>query len=294
MRKLISLVLKTFNRRANSEKSISSVTSRKKPAPKWARPATNSAIIIVSILLLICGPLWTWKSGVLSEGIDTLENNLIQQTASLGLRVNKVILRGRYKTPRYKVIDAIGLKKGDPIMGVKLEVIRRNLVKIPWIQNATVQRNWPSTIYIRISERKPIALWDSKRQKYLIDAQGKTFISERIESFRYLLVVAGHGAPSAALKLLNIIGKNPSLAAKITRATFVGKRRWNLKLKSGIKIRLPEKNPHKAWKRLIELNSKKRILARDIRLIDMRLPKSIIIKPGFIGRQIIQTKGQKT
>ena len=294
MRKLISLVLKTFNRRAKAKKSISSVSFRKKPAPKWARPATNSAIILVIILLLICGPLWAWKNGALSEGIDTLENELIQQTASLGLRVNKIILRGRDKTPRYKVIDAIGLKKGDPILGVKLEVIHRNLVKIPWIQNATVLRNWPSTIDIRINERKPIALWESKRQKYLVDSQGKTFISERVGRFRSLLVVAGHGAPSSALKLLNIIGTNPSLAAKIARATLIGKRRWDLKLKSGIKIKLPEKNPHKAWKRLIELNSKQRILARDVRLIDMRLPKSIIVKPGVIGRQIIHTKGQKT
>jgi cell division protein FtsQ len=91
-----------------------------------------------------------------------------------------------------------------------------------------------------------------------------------------------------------MIASQPSLVRRVTAATLIGKRRWNLLLKGGIKIRLPEKDPHKAWQHLAHLNAKHKLLARDVNMIDMRIPHRLLIRPGVLGTQPTSFRGQKT
>jgi len=42
------------------------------------------------------------------------------------------------------------------------------------------------------------------------------------------------------------------------------------------------------------LDERHRILERDIRTIDMRLPDRLIVKPGALGAQAKRLKGQST
>ena len=59
----------------------------------------------------------------------------------------------------------------------------------------------------------------------------------------------------------------------MTRAAiFVGERRWNLRLKDGLDIRLPELDVGNALASLSRLDREDHLFTRDIVAVDMRLP----------------------
>tara|TARA_Y100001936_G_scaffold254145_1_gene325657 strand:- start:25030 stop:25902 length:873 start_codon:yes stop_codon:yes gene_type:complete len=278
----------------NTGKRKRSTTTRKKPAPRWVRPTAKAGGVLATIAIVIGGPTFLWQSGTISRGLDMVWESAISHTAKQGLRVDSVLLRGRQHESHSRIMRTVSINRGDPTLGVNLSSLRRRLIKLPWIRDAVVKRQWPGTIDIQISERKPLVLWQRKKRLYLVDTTGTVIRTKSLSRFHHLLTVVGNGAPKAAPTLLAMIAGEPSLADKVTAATLVGKRRWNLQLKGGINVRLPEKDPHNAWRRLARLHAKHKLLARDIRMIDMRLPNRLLIRPGVLGTQTTRVKGQRT
>ena len=91
-----------------------------------------------------------------------------------------------------------------------------------------------------------------------------------------------------------MLNQEPRLARQVISAVRVGKRRWNVEFRNGIQVRLPEADPHSAWRRLARLDARHQLLARDVRMIDMRLPDRLILRPGALGAQTIRGKGRRT
>ena len=59
---------------------------------------------------------------------------------------------------------------------------------------------------------------------------------------------------------------------------MVAERRWNLRLKNGIDVKLPETNVEQALQLLANLDHDKRLLSRDILAVDMRLPDRVSVR----------------
>lgn len=294
MRKLINIRQKNHYPTATSEKKRNTRATRKKPAPKWVEPTVKTIAIFSVIAAVFGGPLWLLQSGIISRSLDSIWKETVIQTAELGLRVDQVLLRGRHNASRSDIIQSVGLKRGDPILGFEINTLRKRLIKLPWVRDATIKRKWPDTVEIHIAERQPMVIWQRKQRLYLVDTDGVAITSKALDRFQNLLIVVGEGAPKATPTLLAMIASQPSLVSKVVAATLIGKRRWNVMLKGGIKIRLPEKDPHKAWQHLAHLNTKHKLLARDVNMIDMRLPRRLLIRPGVLGTQTTSFKGQKT
>src|SRR6266540_4233896 len=58
----------------------------------------------------------------------------------------------------------------------------------------------------------------------------------------------------------------------------VGERRWNLRLKNGIDVRLPESDVAPALERLVALDREKNLITRDIVAIDLRLADRVTVR----------------
>jgi cell division protein FtsQ len=59
---------------------------------------------------------------------------------------------------------------------------------------------------------------------------------------------------------------------------FVGERRWNLRTKDGLDIRLPENDVGHALAALSKLDKDEHLFSRDIVAIDMRLPDRLTVQ----------------
>jgi cell division protein FtsQ len=51
-----------------------------------------------------------------------------------------------------------------------------------------------------------------------------------------------------------------------------------VRLSGGLEITLPEADPGRAWAQLAETDRREQLLARDISVVDMRLPDRLVVR----------------
>lgn len=244
--------------------------------------------------IALLGGIGLWQFGGIAEAPARTGGWALSATAGLGLRVQEVLLEGRRFASRSRIATAIGVKRGDPILGVDLTGIRRRLEAVPWIRTATVRRTWPGKIHIVLDERRPIALWQRNRKLRLVDAEGVTLTDRNIGRFRHLLVIVGKDAPSHAPELLDTLETEPALRARVLAAVRVGARRWDIRFKSGVDVRLPERNPTAAWARLAKLERQQGLIGENVEVIDMRLPDRLIVRAKSASPRRTSGDGERT
>ena len=66
------------------------------------------------------------------------------------------------------------------------------------------------------------------------------------------------------------------IVVSVVAAVRVGERRWDLKMKQGTKVMLPEEHPEKAWQYLADLERSRQILSDNLRQIDLRLDEKTL------------------
>src|ERR1700751_5220843 len=93
-----------------------------------------------------------------------------------------------------------------------------------------------------------------------------------------MTVVVGKGAETRARDFLALLARYPQVHAVTKAAIFIGERRWNLRLKDGLDIRLPENDVGNALAALSRMDKEDRRFARDIVAVDMRLPDRLIVQ----------------
>ena len=203
---------------------------------------------------------------------------MIAASAEAGLRVEEILVVGRNETSRQALLDAVRLARGAPIMAFDPQDAKRRIEALPWVRIATVKRMLPDTVLLGVVEREALALWQHKGRFALIDHDGTVIQDRGLERFSGLLVVVGKDAPVHAAALLGMLATQPNLLAQVKTAVRVGGRRWNLRFESGIDVRLPEENPASAWARLAEYERTNQVLARDVEMLDLRLPDRLIVR----------------
>jgi cell division protein FtsQ len=212
---------------------------------------------------------------------DQVTGDILAITARAGLTLEQIQVRGRAHTPQDKLVTALGLTVGQPILGIDLVAIHDRIRHIGWVEQATVERRLPGTIHVTIRERVPVALLQTDSDHQLIDQSGTIITGADPREFSHLRVVAGDGAANKAAQILAILKTEPELFAAVWAVSFRAKRRWDVHLKNGIDIRLPETDPISAWSRLAILDRTKQITNRDLAVIDLRVPHQLVVEPNI-------------
>ena len=234
----------------------------------------------VVFALAFGGPTWLWRSGWLSEAAGRVGGSAIGATAEIGLTIEEIRIEGWVHTPRKGLVGALDMHRGDPILAFDPVAVRARLEALPWVQHAAVERRLPKTVIIRLTERRPMALWQRDGKLTLVDDRGMTMPGIATGQYRHLVVLVGSDAAKLAPALFTMLSREPALRKRVRAAVRIGSRRWDLKLSNGVDVRLPEDDATAAWRRLGALDRRHGLLARDIKLIDMRLPDQLIIRTG--------------
>ena len=293
MRRLIaairSLVTRTPARRGGARKP-----TRRKPWPRGRRLAVMWGSAAVGIALLGGGATWLVIDGWVDRQLAGLDRAFVATSAELGFTVERVLADGRNETTSSQILSAVGIQLGEPIFSVDLEAARARLLTLPWVATATIERRLPDTLYIRITETTPLALWQQQQRLRLVGRDGRVIADAAIERFANLLVVVGPDAPEHTGALLDMLGTQPELRRRVTAAIRIGGRRWNLRIDNGIDVKLPEENSAAAWQELGRLERDYGILGRDLTVIDLRLPNQLQVHlaPAAVARE--QGKGDDT
>jgi cell division protein FtsQ len=197
---------------------------------------------------------------------------------SAGFRITAVAIGGRKQLTQDEVLAIGGVSGRSSLLFLDAAIVRDRLKANPWISEATVQKLYPGQLQINIVERTAFALWQQGGRLSVIADDGtvlENYISNR---FMSLPLVVGRGAETHARDFLALLDGYPQVRDVTKAAVFIGERRWNLRLKDGIDVRLPENDVGEALAGLSRLDREERLFSRDIVAVDMRLPDRLTVQ----------------
>lgn len=195
-----------------------------------------------------------------------------------GFHISEVALTGNGEVSREDILSLAGVTGRSSLLFLDAARTRARLLANPWIAEASVLKLYPGRLRIEIKERQAFALWQKGGRLSLIAADGTVLESYVPPRFASLPLVVGAGAERGAQDFLALVERYPLIAKRVEASVLVAERRWNLHLKGGVEVLLPEREPAKALQTLLDLNRDKNLLARDIVAVDLRLADRVTVR----------------
>jgi cell division protein FtsQ len=226
----------------------------------------------------IYGAAQLGRSPIGQAALQHAADRMLDGTARLGLVVADIKVEGRETTDRETIVTALGAGLGTPILAMSPRRAKDQLETLPWVRSAVVERRLPDTLYVRLIERRPLALWQHGGKLELIDHEGTVIPVTRLDRFAKLPLVVGQHAAARAAALLDMLASEPDLASRVTAAIRVGDRRWNLRIDNAIDVLMPAEAAASAWTQLARLERSSAILKRDVQTVDVRLPDRLVLR----------------
>jgi cell division protein FtsQ len=204
---------------------------------------------------------------------------------AVGFRIAAISLTGSKEVSREEILTTAGVTGRASLLFLDADAARVRLMANPWIGDAAVLKLYPDRLQITITERQAFALWQKNGRISVIASDG-TVLEPFVER-RYigLPVVVGDGAQRQAKDFLAVLDRYPDIRAMVRASILVADRRWNLRLTNGIDVRLPEIDVAAALDRLVALDRDKKLLSRDITMVDLRLPDRVTVRQSDAAAQ---------
>ena len=183
-----------MNKKKNNKQFASGNINQMRRRIRYSTPVKWMIVAVTSISFSILGAgfLWPWEPGVFDRLITGAKWQIIGTTARLGFRVEDILAVGRTQTGREELLKAVRVSKGAPILAFDIEAARHRVENLPWIKNAQIERILPQTIFMKVEEREPLAIWQHQGQFALIDHEGEVILRDGLERFSNLVVVDFH------------------------------------------------------------------------------------------------------
>lgn len=198
------------------------------------------------------------------------------------LHIKHIIIRGRQLTDESDIIARLGTQQNHSLFGFSVEQARLRIDTLPFVEHSTVERHLPDTVIVTLTERVPVAIWQTRRRFILINRVGERVSEHDLTAqdsavFRKLPLVVGQGANVAAASIIDLLARYPEVKKRTLALIRIGERRWNILLHNGTTVLLPEGAEEAALKRLSDYQGQFRLLERPITSIDMRLSDRMVI-----------------
>jgi cell division protein FtsQ len=231
-----------------------------------------------AILILATVAYGTGLGGHWPLVVDAVKDARDIAANASGFHITAVAISGHKHVARDDILAMAGVTERTSLLFLDAEAARQKLKTNPWIADATVLKLYPDRLQIGITERQAFALWQKNGQLSVIAEDGTVLEPYVARRFTGLPLVVGAGARERARDILALIDRHPEISASVAATVLVAQRRWNLRLKNGIDVRLPETDVDTALATLVDLDREKKLLSRDITAIDLRMPDRVTVR----------------
>jgi hypothetical protein len=94
-------------------------------------------------------------------------------------RLTTVSVRGTRMTDQAQILDLAGIEQGMGLLSLDVVLAEKRIRRHPWIDQVTIQRLWPSTLQIQVSEHQPLFMLNIEHEKgadlYYVDRNRRVF-----------------------------------------------------------------------------------------------------------------------
>lgn len=241
-----------------------------------ARPARIAALG-GAFSLLCLGLLWCTAQGI-SWAWHAADHKLAQ---ALDMRIKDVTIVGGKNLDVTETLERHGLEIGALVADVDWDGARKDLARNPMLQGASIARLSPERVEIRLTPRQPIARLDrssTKGDTILVDRAGLKMRVAGQTSDKDLVALSGKSVFGQIDSFWPMLMAEPALFRQVREARYVGQRRWDLVLKDGAVVQLPESDAGLALRRVAMMLGTGRIDTAAVRSIDLRSGDRMFIR----------------
>lgn len=153
---------------------------------------------------------WLGAVGVAAVGLWLLHSPVLEVTT--------IAVTGGDHSAVYEILGAQRVAPGIPMIDIDADRLEASLLEDPWIAQAVVARDWPTTVVITVSERRPVAWTQTAEGEWQLLASDGVVLSLTAapDGSRPRLVVLGVPAHGALLGALEFLG---SLSEELARGS---------------------------------------------------------------------------
>lgn len=226
----------------------------------------------------------TWLGSSLFDANEAVARSSDAAAARVGFAIDEIKIAEMPETApitEARISEVRRLVTPDgrhSILALDPDVVKTQVEALDWVASARVRRLWPATIIIEVERRQEYAIWDDGETVSVIDSNGDRLMSELPAEHAGLLRVIGVEAGPASPPLLAALEGLPNVRTRIVEIVRVNDRRWNLKMRSGAVVALPEHDAPEALARLERLQLDHALLDRPLARLDMRAPGRLAIR----------------
>lgn len=198
---------------------------------------------------------------------------------ALDQHITQVSVTGRFqRVSPVEVEQAVKARVRDVgLVSVDLAAVRRAVEQLPWVDSATVERQWPRALSIRVVEQVAAARWGANG---LLNTRGELFISEARHIPPELPRLSGpHGSEAeVARRYLAAQGQLIEAGMRLTAVRLDLRGAWEFDLDNGITVRLGRRQVDERFQRFVTSGvGQIAAHASDINYIDMRYTNGFAI-----------------
>lgn len=242
----------------------------------WLRVGARTGAVGLLFANLLYGII---AGGHVTDPNSALYNIKGKVAAKFGYAAQDISIAGLRKHKPASVLSVINVRPNDSLIGFDPRQARSRLENVDWIKSAKVRRLNPNRLEIDIVERHPFAIWQRDGEFYVIDKNGLAFTSIDARDAKGLLVVTGEGAHKKVFDLVNHMEAHKGLKSKVVAAGRIGERRWNLYLRSGTTVKLPETGLQEGLSRFVAFEKKFKLSDMAVKSVDFRFGDRVIVTP---------------
>lgn len=258
--------------------------------------------LIMIVFCFIGFNIWGYYSGFWSKKLELATQGIHEGLKETGFTLKEILIEGRYRTSMIDICHIFdiqqktcnefiqngadtqtfaALPKDVLITSFSIQETQEKLKALPWVKDVTVRRQLPDLLYIKLIERKPIALWQKDKKYYPLDEEGNVVQEECPECIENFLLVVGNNAPQNAPALIKTLDKHDIIRDRTVAAKWVDNRRWNLyidDIENGKKVLLSDLDLEESLIRLEKLQAEHKVFNRQIEVLDLRVDDRNIVK----------------
>ncbi|MCI4679512.1 FtsQ-type POTRA domain-containing protein [Rhodoblastus acidophilus] len=214
---------------------------------------------------------------------------------AIGFGIDSVTIAGQVEVTDKEILAIAGVNAKQSLLFIDANEMRNRLLALPLIKDASVRKYFPDRLVIDVTERRPYGLWQKDGAVSIVARDGARIDTLNNPKFETLPFVVGDGANERIGEYVALLDAAGAMRSKIRAGVLVSQRRWNLKMKSGVDVLLPEVNPKEAVATLAQLEREYGVLEKAVVTLDLRVPGKLYIRlteEAAAAREAAHTHGK--
>ncbi len=181
------------------------------------------------------------------------------------------------ETPQ-KIRNALQPSLTEGFFSIDLEQVHQQVLSLPWVQYASVKRQWPASLVVSVAEYKPMALWNTNQYVTLAGQCIEGPFPGEVPPTLKLLGPIGQQA-RVVLQYLSFQRVLRSVALEIDTVILAERGAWEIRFTNGLTLRLGRYDVDNRLKRFLaayvtHLSS----IASEIQYVDLRYTQGFAVR----------------